>query len=194
MTLEFEGFPSIARLRRDAVYMEKVDGTNACVVFEQLEGSEFYAMACQSRRRIITSSDDNFGFAAWSTKYESELWSLLGPGRHYGEWMGSGIQRGYGLPKGERRFLLFNTTRWKDVDFSTVEGLGVVPELWRGEFSTENTDRIKSELLETGSLVNPGYMNPEGVVVYHTASKSSYKITYGPEDSYSWGTNPTKGK
>lgn len=194
MTINFEGFPSIARLRREAVYMEKVDGSNGCLVFEQQEGSEFYSFIVQSRKRVIAPGNDNFGFAAWAYEHETTLWNTLGPGRHFGEWMGSGIQRGYGLPKGERRFLLFNTARWKDVDLSAIPGLGVVPELWRGEFSTENIDRVKAELLETGSHVNPGFMNVEGIVVYHTASKSSYKVTYGPEDSYEWGNNPTKDK
>jgi hypothetical protein len=174
--------------------MEKVDGSNGCIIFERPEDSEFDLMKVQSRKRFVEVGSDNFGFAAWAYENEMALWNTLGPGRHFGEWMGSGIQRGYGLTKGERRFLLFNTTRWKDEDLSAVPGLGVVPELWRGEFSTENIDRVKAELLETGSHVNPGFMDVEGIVVYHTASKSSYKVTYGPEDSYEWGNNPTKGK
>jgi len=167
--------------------------SNACVVFEQEEGSEFYSFAVQSRKRFITPDSDNFGFAKWAYDNETALWNTLGPGRHYGEWWGSGIQRGYGLTKGERRFSLFNTARWKDVDFSAVQGLGVVPELFVGEFSTENIDQAKAALLEFGSVASPGFDRPEGIVVYHTASKSLYKVTYGPEDSYEWGPNPSKG-
>jgi hypothetical protein len=65
----------------------------------------------RSRSRWITPDDDNFGFAAWVEANRDELLTL-GPGRHFGEWWGSGIQRGYGLPKGEKRFSLFNVSRW----------------------------------------------------------------------------------
>jgi RNA ligase-like protein len=184
---EFVGFPSIARLRRECRISEKVDGSNAAVVIT--EDGDFY---CQSRKRIITQSDDNFGFAKWAHEHSPELIQVLGPGRHFGEWAGQGIQRNYGLK--EKRFVLFNTTRWMDTDFSSVPGLGVVPELFVGEFTTERIDRVKAYLLETGSRFAPGFMNPEGIVVFHTASRSTYKVTYGPEDSYEWGNNPTKGQ
>ena len=36
--------------------------------------------------------------------------TFLVPGRHFGEWWGSGIQRGYGLD--EKTFSLFNAYRW----------------------------------------------------------------------------------
>lgn len=211
---EFTGFPSIARLRRDCVMSEKIDGTNAAVSIEELDPEfdysqdkflvaevkdesqafdTYYGVTVQSRKRLITPQDDNFGFARWVQSNAEGLVKTLGVGLHFGEWWGSGIQRGYGLTKGEKRFSLFNTVRWKDTDFSAVPGLGAVPELFVGEFSTENIDAVKAKLLETGSQASPGFMNPEGIVVYHTASKSLYKVTYGPEDSYEWGPNPTKG-
>jgi hypothetical protein len=211
---EFTGFPSIARLRRDCVISEKIDGSNAAVFIEELNSEmdysddkfmiaeikddnavfdTYYGVYAQSRKRLITPQDDNFGFAKWVQANAEGLVEALGVGLHFGEWFGSGIQRGYGLPKGEKRFYLFNTSRWKDVDFSAVPGLGVVPELFVGEFSTENIDRVKAELLETGSHASPGFPCPEGLVIYHTASKNLYKVTYGPEDSYEWGPNPTKG-
>jgi hypothetical protein len=211
---EFTGFPSIARLRRDCVISEKIDGTNAAVYVEELNSETdysqdkfllaevkdetqvfdtYYGVMAQSRKRLITPQDDNFGFARWVQNNAEQLAKTLGPGLHFGEWWGSGIQRGYGLTKGEKRFSLFNTARWKDVDFSAVQGLGVVPELFVGEFSTENIDQAKAALLEFGSVASPGFDRPEGIVVYHTASKSLYKVTYGPEDSYEWGPNPSKG-
>ncbi len=60
-----------------------------------------------SRTRWITAQDDNHGFARWVEGNKQELLKL-GAGRHFGEWWGSGIQRGYGLQKGEKRFSLFN--------------------------------------------------------------------------------------
>lgn len=211
---EFEGFPSIARLRRDCIISEKIDGTNAAVLIEELNPDldysqdqyvvaevkdesqpfdTYYGICAQSRKRLITPGDDNFGFARWVQSNAEGLVKTLGIGRHFGEWWGSGIQRGYGLVKGDKRFSLFNTSRWKDADFTSVPGLGVVPELFTGEFSTENIDWVRDMLFATGSQASPGFMNPEGIVVYHTASKSLYKVTYGPEDFYEWGPNPTKG-
>ncbi len=34
------------------------------------------------------------------------------PATYFGEWWGSGVQRGYGLQKGDKRFSLFNVSRW----------------------------------------------------------------------------------
>ena len=52
-----------------------------------------------------------FGFARWVETNRERLITLLGPGLHFGEWWGSGIQRGYGLTKGDKRFSLFNVER-----------------------------------------------------------------------------------
>ena len=101
---EFTGFGKIARLVGDMTITEKIDGTNAAVGIT--EDGDVYA---QSRSRIITPKDDNFGFAAWVEAHTDELLNL-GPGVHFGEWWGMGIQRKYGLT--ERRFSLFNVARW----------------------------------------------------------------------------------
>lgn len=195
--LEFEAWPSIGRLYRDCIISEKIDGTNSAIVIEELDSEEqppdhliweikdetetfdtYYGIAVQSRKRMITPQDDNYGFAKWVRDNAVDLWGLLGVGRHFGEWWGSGIQRGYGLPKGEKRFSLFNTPRWRGTDFSSVSGLGMVPELYVGEFSTSRVEMIKDDLLREGSVVSPGFMRPEGVVVYHTASRTAYKSTF----------------
>jgi hypothetical protein len=70
-------------------------------------------MLAGSRSQYITPERDNHGFARWVQDDADELWAL-GEGRHFGEWWGSGIQRGYGLQKGEKRFSLFNVARWAD--------------------------------------------------------------------------------
>lgn len=124
---EFTPFPKIPRLFRDIVITEKIDGTNAAITFTPEDG---WTLITQSRSRVIISSDDNFGFARWAENNAEALFEVLGFGTHFGEWWGSGIQRGYGLPKGEKRFSLFNVHRWKDVDFSSVPGLGVVPTMY----------------------------------------------------------------
>jgi hypothetical protein len=103
---EFQEFPKMPRRSRDVVITEKIDGTNACVFIG--EDGEFLA---GSRTRWITPEDDNFGFSRWAHENKDDLLTL-GPGRHFGEWWGSGIQRKYGLT--EKRFSLFNTSRWVD--------------------------------------------------------------------------------
>src|SRR5690606_40023600 len=68
----------------------------------------------QSRKRLITPTADNFGFARWAFERAEILAPSLGEGLHYGEWWGKGIQRGYGMDT--RVFSLFDTSRWSGED------------------------------------------------------------------------------
>jgi len=165
-TPEFREWPKIPRWDRPAVITEKIDGTNACVVVTA--GGEIHA---QSRKRIITPESDNFGFAAWVQEYAEEL-ATLGEGYHYGEWYGSGIQRGYGLD--HKRFALFNADRWAD---SQPDCCDVVPVLWRGQMGSAAVwvDECLSDLRGAGSVLAPGFDKPEGVVLYHQAARISFK-------------------
>lgn len=175
--IEFEPWPSIPRLFRDMVVTEKIDGTNAAVVIGA-DGN----FACQSRKRLITPDDDNYGFATWAYSMREQLTDFLGPGRHFGEWWGAGIQRGYGLR--ERRFSLFNVHRWKREDgVEWPDGVDVVPTLYIGPFDIEDVKAFKALLRDKGSFAAPGFMDPEGVVIYHTASKQLFKSTYEDYDS-----------
>jgi hypothetical protein len=106
----------------------------------------------------------------------------LGPGRHFGEWWGSGIGRGYGLAKGEKRFSLFNTKRWSaDV---VPDGLHVVPVLYEGRFSTLLADNLLARLREHGSVAAPGFMRPEGIIVWHDAARCYFKATVEKDDEW----------
>lgn len=188
MTPTFEEFPKMARLSRECIITEKIDGTNAQVCI-----TEDGQVLAGSRTRWITPADDNFGFAAWVKANEDQL-RLLGPGRHFGEWWGSGIQRGYGQPKGEKRFSLFNVSRWAlhgttpariPTDDPRVEkyqdvlppGVGRVPVLYRGIFNTDVVSTAIERLRTLGSDAAPGFMNPEGVVCFHTAANMGFKKT-----------------
>lgn len=167
--MEFEEFQKIPRLRRGCVITEKIDGTNA-----QIHITDDGEMLIGSRSRYITAADDNFGFAKWAEKNKTEL-MFLGPGRHYGEWWGSGVQRGYGLSGGEKRFSLFNVGRWSTDELPPCVGL--VPKLYEGPFSSEVVDRIIEELRIGGSAAVPGFMKPEGIIIYHAAARSCFKVT-----------------
>lgn len=170
---EFEPFQKIARLKRGMVVTEKIDGTNGCLYIG--EDGEFLV---GSRTRWITAADDNYGFARWAYENEKAL-RELGPGHHFGEWWGGGIHRGYGLGH-EKRFSLFNVARWKGDQPSCVH---VVPVLYEGDFSTETIDRLLSELASRGSVAAPGFMRPEGVVVYHPQSRTLFKKTIEKDDT-----------
>jgi len=186
--LEFQKFPKMARLSRDIIVTEKIDGTNAQVLITE-DGDVFAG----SRNQWITPEKDNAGFARWVEGNKIELLKL-GPGRHFGEWWGSGIQRGYGLPKGEKRFSLFNVGRWalygteprrmwtadpRIVKYQDVlpEGVLLVPELYRGEFDTQRISGVFEDLKVNGSYASPGFMRPEGIVVFHVAGNVGFKKT-----------------
>lgn len=168
MTLEFQPFPKIARLNRECVITEKIDGTNA-----QVFVAEDGAVIAGSRTRWITPADDNFGFARWVAEHADDL-RLLGPGSHFGEWWGSGIQRGYGLQKGEKRFSLFNVARWSD---ERPACCSVVPELYCGPFSTDAVNGMADYLRVAGSKASPGFMKPEGIIIWHEAARLMFKVT-----------------
>ena len=171
--VDFVEFPKIARLSRDIIITEKIDGTNGCIFIG--EDGEFLV---GSRTKWITPEKDNHGFARWAYDHKEEL-SLLGPGRHFGEWWGSGIQRGYGLPKGEKRFSLFNTKRWNDEHPTCCN---VVPILYEGEFNTQQILETMSILAINGSAAAPGFMKPEGIVIYHTAANIMFKKTFEKDE------------
>ncbi len=180
---EFVEFPSIARLSREVVVTEKLDGTNAQVLITD-EGKVFAG----SRTRWVAVGQDNHGWAGWVTAHRQELLAL-GPGSHFGEWWGSGIQRGYGLTKGEKRFSLFNVGRWiaSEAD-RTDEKQGIVPAccrvvpvLHRGIFDTQAINNVLLELSLKGSVAAPGFMDPEGIVVYHEKSRALFKKTLGDD-------------
>ena len=74
----------MARLSRECVISEKIDGINAQILITESGG-----IFAGSRTRWITPEDDNFGFAAWVEENKEEL-IKLGVGRHFGEFYGRG--------------------------------------------------------------------------------------------------------
>jgi len=134
-----------------------------------------YAVFAQSRSRFIVPGRDNYGFAEYVRQHAEALVDTLGAGRHFGEWYGAGIQRRYGLQ--EKRLALFNVDRWGGVDLTGVPRLEVVPELYRGGFDQCAIDEAVEDLGVYGSSAVPGFGSPEGVVVWHYASRTSYKVT-----------------
>jgi hypothetical protein len=162
----------MTRLSRESIVTEKIDGTNAQVCITE-DGDIFAG----SRTRWITPQDDNYGFAAWVEAHRNELLGL-GPGHHFGEWWGLGIQRNYGMK--EKVFSLFNVARWGE---SRPECCRVVPTLAVGLFDDHDYDFIlHGKLALEGSVAAPGFMKPEGIVVFHTAANICFKKTIDKDD------------
>lgn len=168
----FEAFNKIPRLSRGCVITEKIDGTNAQILITE-DGGFFTG----SRNRWITPQDDNYGFSAWAHANKEELMKL-GPGRHFGEWWGAGIQRRYGLT--EKRFSLFNVQRWTHQDRPAC--CSVVPLLATGPFTDDFVGQALESLRVNGSAAAPGFMQPEGIVVWHSASRQFFKKTLEHDD------------
>lgn len=189
--MEFQAFKKIPRLlSMPMVITEKIDGTNAQIHIPEPgeDGYDTGAIYAASRSRYVTPGADNFGFAQWVERNRDSL-LRLGPGRHYGEWWGSGIQRGYGLA--EKRFSLFNTGRWSGV---RPECCSVVPVLYYGQFSSDAIEEVKAKLLITGSVASPGFMRPEGIVVFLPKANLLFKSTYDNDDKpKGLGADPTDG-
>jgi hypothetical protein len=168
--MEFQKFGKIPRLRRDIVITEKIDGTNAQIVVT--DGGEVYT---GSRNRWITPENDNYGFAKWVNENKDRIVSILGLGRHYGEWWGAGIQRRYEM--GKKVFSLFNTKRFDRDSEIFNDDIRIVPVLYEGPWSDRAIADALMELAASGSVASPGFMRPEGVVIYHKAANSLYKVT-----------------
>jgi len=203
MIAEFEKWPSISRRSKEVmVITEKINGTNACVIFlpshlwtggalplTTVTGAlgDSYDVFAQSRTRFIYPDDDNFGFAWWVNSNAQALFDTLGVGKHFGEWWGSGLPCSYGLK--EKRFSLFNARRWQnilayDTDQTSVEGLRIVPLLYVGPFVGKAMDDAVARVTE-GSVAVPGFKS-EGVVVYFREMDSSLKILVENDDIHKW--------
>jgi hypothetical protein len=193
----FETFPKIARLKRELVITEKLDGTNACVAWfpcitpeeknfaandpycitlEELDGI-LHGLYAGSRSRWIAPEGteglakgcDNFAFAQFVGNNVDEL-AKLGTGRHFGEWYGRGIQRNYGLEN--KRFALFNTARWGKHNPNTPACCEVTTKI-EGLVPDEAIELLRTK----GSQHVPGWPTPEGIVIYHSASRTLFKQT-----------------
>jgi hypothetical protein len=180
----FPAFPKMPRWSRNIVITEKIDGTNGVI---QIADGDIRA---GSRNRWLESGEDNFSFAKWVHEHRIELVAGLGEGTHHGEWWGKGIQRGYGLD--ERRFSLFNVSRWiKDESerrFGDAQKIvpaccHVVPVLYYGDNDSSAIAIALNQLRGSGSVAAPNFTNPEGVCIFHEASRNYFKKTIDGDDT-----------
>ncbi len=191
--MDFVKYPKTARLNSPFDITEKIDGTNAAVLIRTVDLSfdewdpyvgdmfnldgQTYQVAAQSRTRVITPNDDNYGFAAWVSGNAESLVKDLGPGTHFGEWWGSKIQRAYGMTNGERYFSLFDNKRYSpEIEWGATEGLRLAPLMvMEDEFEFEYLEDSIQYLRDNGSTLN-GFDRPEGVVLHfhHNGTRFKY--------------------
>ena len=184
----YPSFPKIPRLAKDITITEKIDGTNGLIEISQNEFG--FWLRAGSRNRWLTRGSggdehfqpgegklidkDNYGFGRFVIDNAEEL-TLLGVGKHYGEWFGQGIQRGYGLS--EKHFALFRPLNPEQVSCAVS-----VPVLYSGPFDGEEIERALNTLRKDGSRAVPGFMDPEGVIVRFHTNGVLYKAFCENED------------
>ncbi|THV39662.1 RNA ligase family protein [Glycomyces buryatensis] len=206
---EHRKWPKTPRLTTPFVITEKLDGTNACVAISRLGDRDgvsaadldfpehygvtvafthgaCFAVRAASRTRWIAPGDrDNFGFAGW-VRENAEALTVLGVGRHYGEWFGRGIQRGYGMSN--RCFALFDE-KWRNaLPYGLPPNVGVVPRVATaaGHELTKRVAWALDHLDKDGSYVGAPGAVAEGVVV---TSMNSNPIRFKAlADEHEWST------
>lgn len=180
---DFVAWPKTPRLYRDMVITEKIDGTNGAIIVT--DDGDVWA---QSRNRLLyppcdeyPNGTDNAGFRVWVDQHRATLSAYLGTGRHFGEWWGTGIQRGYDRPG--KTFSLFNVAKWNRREALGLDiDLDVVPTIYEGTFDTQMVQYQLDELCVLGSAAAPGFMRPEGVCVFHVASGRVFKALIENDD------------
>jgi hypothetical protein len=165
--VEFKAWEKIPRENPfNVTITEKLDGTNACIII-----NNGVIIGVQSRKRLITPQDDNYGFATWVYENTSELVNL-GDGYHYGEWAGLGIQKNpHNLQ--EKQFFLFNTFRWNPLNPNIPKCCKVVPILFQGMLTPKIVPCLINDLINSATPEQ----SPEGVVVYYHAFRKYTKHT-----------------
>lgn len=166
---------------------------------DDLRPLSYLVVGAQSRNRVISLRQDNQGFARWVADNASTLVEDLGEGLFFGEFWGGKIARKYGLPATDQRFSLFNPdtkfgaaiwneqTQTTEYEGPQTPGLSTVPVLYSGPFSLDAVRGVLQTLQDRGSEAVPGFMRPEGVVVYHThAHRIIGKVTLDNEDAGKW--------
>ncbi len=185
--IEFKSFPKITPIGKVIMSItQKIHGTNA-QVFIFKDGNGEMQLRVGKRSQFITPENDNFGVARFVYDRREEFIEKLGEGRHYGEWAGPGINTGEGLI--EKTFCLFNWRRWKDQPLP--DRTTTVPLLYHGGLSVTAINEAMEKLKTEGSLLVPGYMKPEGIVI--EIGGTFYKNVFDVEE-VRWNREDTKIK
>ena len=201
----FEKFPSLTRFSHGWTITEKLDGSNGQILIVPNEDvtneacvndlvlgrtPDGLSILAGSRSKMLTATKqgDNHGFARFVADHASELIATLGPGRHFGEWVGRGINRRHYDLEG-KVFALFNVHRWGAVELPPF--LRVVPVLFEGYADNPGAQAALAlaDLRAHGSAFVAGYQNPEGIVMRHGPSGTLFKKTFDYDEHGKWAEN-----
>lgn len=167
---EFKEFDKITRFyEQDVVVTEKIDGTNGLVWISD----DLSIVRAGSCTRWISTTDDNYSFAKFVDANAEDL-KKLGPGYHYGEWWGQGVQRKYGMDK--KVFSLFNVHCWSDESLRPA-CCDVVPTLYTGLINPEVVQRFSVPLSHSMAAIKYGvnFYDTEGVMMYFSKAGTYFK-------------------
>lgn len=132
----------------------KLHGTNAGIVYDVATDTIQY----QSRERVLSLTQDNAGFMLYMKNSEDKLMAAFHhmaentPGvaqiAVFGEWCGSGIQKGVALSQLPKMFVVFavkgvyedGTTEWWPIDGDEIEGTTVENMFYIDQFPTYEID------------------------------------------------------
>lgn len=208
--IPFEPFPKIPRLMKDIIITEKIDGTNAGILItEELDihassrkrwitpeddNFGFARWVEENAEDLVTDLGAGMHFGEWwgskiQRTYDQEVKRLsLFNVERWGEQQPSKDPRceetHITSRKGER---VCACKDYRPLKTFTTPNLGVVPVLYQGSLHIiENTfapTSILGALRLEGSVAAPGFMNPEGIVVYFKAAHQPFKLTFddGPK-------------
>jgi len=200
--MSYPSYPKIERFKNIyCVISEKVDGTNGLIsIYEDTEADNKTTIEVRfgSRNKWIDVHNDNAGFCNFFTPHiekikmipkvlqdnaENELddrnEASRFPIRIYGEWYGQSIQRNYGLK--EKLFMPFSTILAEAMISVGIPNIKVPEVIYKGKFSTLELSHAMGLLSTDGSLVVPGWFNPEGVVIYFPKYNFCLKDTFEGE-------------
>lgn len=184
--LEFKSWREIEKYQGvHVIITEKIHGTNAQIhVYSESEGAPLKARAGSRNRYLDVLGSDNYGFAVYVKAHEQEICEKLGEGRHYGEWVGPGINGEYGLP--DKHLVLFDHKRHPKEKFDAGQmppRMLPIPVLYDGPYSIEAVQATLEKLRTEGSVLSPGFMKPEGVVLHFPQFNSMKKRVFKAEET-----------
>jgi hypothetical protein len=185
---EFKSFSEIKHLSKlQMCITQKLHGSNSQILIYQKEDGSL-DLVCGIRTRWVYPHSDNYGFATFVHQHKEEFITKLGLGRHFGEWVGPGINSGEGLK--EKTLVLFDALRWEGHPLPPRTVL--VPVLYLGDLDLTRVDGVMDDLKKDGSKLVPGFMRPEGIVVQFAGLR--FKKVFDAEETQWVKSEGNKGQ
>jgi hypothetical protein len=193
--MEFKAFSEIKRWSPVTLTVtQKIHGSNGQILVYEKEPGVFDVKVGSRTKWIFPGkTTDNYGFAQFVEDNKQEIIEKLGPGTHFGEWAGPGINSGEGLK--EKTFVLFNHTR--PYPNGLPPRMTLVPVLYNGPVVhlEDIIANAMDDLKVNGSKLVPGFMRVEGVVIELNGTRRK-KVFQAEETAWTGksGAKPPKEK